>query len=381
MRLLPISILSGLSILFYLIIAWANYVYTAMSAKESFTLALSQYGDKVLLSNGVTALFMAMMLWVIGVHERVQMLDARSVAYVLVFSLLTYFGKTQLNALEAWAVYLVLGLDYMEYPPYILVMLSMIATFLWGLIIWKVFQFLSATWMHIWRSEKAIFSLEKRHSITAFSLTGLLFLGFFRLEGEAIISAFFHSLVTEDLKNVLIISLLVCMVVGVFLYLQYLAWRTVLTRASYQQISILRILITAMITVASTLLFVVFSHTIIGAIGLTVTLRDLLSIDLFSSIMMNFVAFGLMLSYFEALKKYFVPDKQCNIAIVLLLGLVIGCGGALFLLTGDLKRTYLISTYLLLVFGALMLLQVELARKITPFTYFASVREMLQELR
>ncbi|MDG9730183.1 hypothetical protein OXI21_07145 [Ignatzschineria sp. RMDPL8A] len=381
MRLLPISILSGLSILFYLIIASVDYFYTAMTTHVSFTLALSQYGHEVLLSGGVMALFLAMVLWVIGVHERVQMLDARSIGYALVFSLLTYFGNIQLNALEGWAVYLVLGIEYMAYPPYILVMLSMIAAFLWGLIIWKVFQFLSATWMHIWRAEKEVFTLEKRHSITAFSLTALLFLGFFRLEGAAIISAFFHSLASEDLKNVLIISLLVCAGVGVFLYLQYLAWRTVLTGVRYQKISILRIFITAIIAVILTLVFVVVSHKLMGAGEVIVTSRDLLSIDLFSSIMMNFVAFGLMLSYFETLKKHFVPKNPCRTAIVLLLGLTIGCGGALFLLTGDLRQTYLISTYLLLVFGALMLLQIELARTITPITYFTTARETTQARR
>ena len=134
MRLLPISILSGLSILFYLIIASVDYFYTVMTT-EGITLAFSQYGHEVLLSGGVMALFLAMVLWVIGVYERVQMLDARSVGYALVFSLLTYFGNIQLNALEGWAVYLVLGIEYMAYPPYILVMLSMIAAFLWGLII------------------------------------------------------------------------------------------------------------------------------------------------------------------------------------------------------------------------------------------------------
>ncbi len=374
MRLLPISILSGLSILFYLIIASVDYFYTAMTTK-GVTFALSQYGHEVLLSGGAMALFLAMVLWVIGVHERVQMLDARSVGYALVFSLLTYFGNIQLKALEGWAVYLVLGIEYMAYPPYILVMLSMIAAFLWGLIIWKVFQFLSATWMHIWRAEKEVFTLEKRHSITAFSLTALLFLGFFRLEGATIISAFFHSLVSENLKNVLIISLLICMAVGVFFYLQYLAWRTVLTGVRYQKISILRIFITAIIAVILTLVFVVVSHKLMGTGEVIVTSSDLLSIDLFSSIMMNFVAFGLMLSYFETLKKHFVPKKPCRTAILLLLGLTIGCGGALFLLTGDLRQTYLISTYLLLVFGALMLLQIELARIITPITYFTTVRE------
>ncbi|NLD08591.1 MAG: hypothetical protein GX667_03270, partial [Xanthomonadaceae bacterium] len=112
MRLLPISILSGLSILFYLIIASVDYFYTAMTT-EGVMFALSQYGHEVLLSGGVMALFLAMVLWVIGVHERVQMLDARSIGYALVFSLLTYFGNIQLDALEGWAVYLVLGIEYM----------------------------------------------------------------------------------------------------------------------------------------------------------------------------------------------------------------------------------------------------------------------------